>query len=72
MKIFKVNRSGKLMIIQSGMNIASADLMERAAGQLFNWYVTRFERSHRIFIFTESRKMEGCLVLPNAFENGMM
>jgi ADP-dependent NAD(P)H-hydrate dehydratase / NAD(P)H-hydrate epimerase len=31
--------------------ISSADLMERAAGQLLNWYKSRFERSHRIFIF---------------------
>jgi hydroxyethylthiazole kinase-like uncharacterized protein yjeF len=31
--------------------VASSDLMERAAGQIFNWYVSRFERSHRIFIF---------------------
>jgi ADP-dependent NAD(P)H-hydrate dehydratase / NAD(P)H-hydrate epimerase len=31
--------------------IASVDLMERAAGQLFNWYISRFERSHRIYIF---------------------
>jgi ADP-dependent NAD(P)H-hydrate dehydratase / NAD(P)H-hydrate epimerase len=32
--------------------IASVDLMERAAGKLLNWYISRFERSHRIFIFT--------------------
>jgi ADP-dependent NAD(P)H-hydrate dehydratase / NAD(P)H-hydrate epimerase len=31
--------------------VASVDLMERAAGQLFNWFLSRFERSHRIFIF---------------------
>jgi len=31
--------------------VASSDLMERAAGQVFNWYVSRFERSCRIFIF---------------------
>ena len=31
--------------------IASVDLMERAAGQLFKWYVSRFERANRIFIF---------------------
>ena len=31
--------------------VASVDLMERAAGQLFSWYISRFERSHRIFIF---------------------
>lgn len=31
--------------------IASVDLMERAAGQLLKWYLPRFERSIRIFIF---------------------
>ncbi len=31
--------------------IASVDLMERAAAQLLNWYVSRFERVHRIFVF---------------------
>jgi ADP-dependent NAD(P)H-hydrate dehydratase / NAD(P)H-hydrate epimerase len=31
--------------------IASVDLMERAAVQLFNWYVSRFGRSQRVFIF---------------------
>ena len=31
--------------------IASIDLMERAAGQLLRWYLARFERSRRIFIF---------------------
>jgi hydroxyethylthiazole kinase-like uncharacterized protein yjeF len=31
--------------------VASVDLMERAAGQLFNWYVSKFERAHRIFVF---------------------
>ena len=31
--------------------VASVDLMERAAGQLFNWYIGRFERVHRVFIF---------------------
>jgi NAD(P)H-hydrate epimerase len=31
--------------------IASADLMERAAGQILIWYMGRFERSKRIFIF---------------------
>ncbi|MDP3002314.1 MAG: NAD(P)H-hydrate dehydratase [Bacteroidales bacterium] len=31
--------------------IASIDLMERAAGQLLKWYLARFERSRRIFIF---------------------
>jgi ADP-dependent NAD(P)H-hydrate dehydratase / NAD(P)H-hydrate epimerase len=32
--------------------ISSIDLMERAAGQLFRWYLSQFERSRRIFIFT--------------------
>jgi ADP-dependent NAD(P)H-hydrate dehydratase / NAD(P)H-hydrate epimerase len=31
--------------------IRSADLMERAAGQLLKWYIQRFERSRHIFIF---------------------
>jgi NAD(P)H-hydrate epimerase len=31
--------------------VASIDLMERAAGQLLRWYLSRFERSGRIFIF---------------------
>jgi len=31
--------------------ICSVDLMERAAGQLLKWYLQRFERSRRIFIF---------------------
>lgn len=31
--------------------VASVDLMERAAGQLLKWYLARFERSGRIFIF---------------------
>src|SRR5665647_635799 len=31
--------------------VASIDLMERAAIQLLRWYVLRFERSRRIFIF---------------------
>ena len=31
--------------------IASIDLMERAAGQVFRWYIQRFERTRRIFIF---------------------
>jgi NAD(P)H-hydrate epimerase len=32
--------------------VASIDLMERAAIQLLRWYISRFERSRRIFIFT--------------------
>lgn len=31
--------------------IASIDLMERAAGQVVRWYLPRFERTRRIFIF---------------------
>ena len=31
--------------------IASIDLMERAAGQLLRWYLTKFERSARVYIF---------------------
>ena len=31
--------------------IASIDLMERAAGQVFRWYHSHFERTRRIFIF---------------------
>ncbi len=31
--------------------IAPVDLMERAAGRLFEWYISHFERSHRILIF---------------------
>ncbi len=31
--------------------VASIDLMERAAGRLFEWYAERFERSRRILIF---------------------
>ena len=31
--------------------VASIDLMERAAIQLLRWYISRFERSRRIFIF---------------------
>jgi NAD(P)H-hydrate epimerase len=32
--------------------IASIDLMERAAGQLFKWVTARFERSEHIIVFT--------------------
>jgi ADP-dependent NAD(P)H-hydrate dehydratase / NAD(P)H-hydrate epimerase len=31
--------------------IASIDLMERAAGQVVRWYLQKFERSRRIFVF---------------------
>lgn len=32
--------------------VASSELMERAAIQLLKWYLSRFDRSKRIFIFT--------------------
>ena len=32
--------------------IASVDLMERAATQLFRWYIRTFDRSRRVLIFT--------------------
>ncbi|MCU0473596.1 MAG: NAD(P)H-hydrate dehydratase [Bacteroidales bacterium] len=31
--------------------VSSADLMERAANQLFKWFVSRFDRTNRIIIF---------------------
>lgn len=31
--------------------VSSADLMERAASRLFNWYIEEFDRSHRILVF---------------------
>lgn len=31
--------------------IASHELMERAASRLFSWYVNRFERSRKVFVF---------------------
>lgn len=31
--------------------VESIELMERAAGQLLSWYISRFERSRRIYIF---------------------
>ena len=31
--------------------IASIDLMERAAGQLLRWYLAKFDRSSRVYIF---------------------
>jgi NAD(P)H-hydrate epimerase len=34
--------------------VASIDLMERAAGQILKWYLSRFERSGHIFIFAGS------------------
>ena len=32
--------------------VASIDLMERAAGKLFEWYIARFERTRPVLIFT--------------------
>ncbi|MFZ0282493.1 MAG: NAD(P)H-hydrate dehydratase [Bacteroidales bacterium] len=32
--------------------IPSADLMERAASQLFRWYIRSFDRSRRVIVFT--------------------
>jgi hydroxyethylthiazole kinase-like uncharacterized protein yjeF len=34
-----------------GEPITSIDLMERAAGQLLRWYLTKFDRSCRVYIF---------------------
>ncbi|MBI5009178.1 MAG: NAD(P)H-hydrate dehydratase [Bacteroidia bacterium] len=31
--------------------VASIELMERAAGRLFSWYISRFERNRKIFVF---------------------
>ena len=31
--------------------VTSVDLMERAAGQVMRWFLSRFERSRRIFVF---------------------
>lgn len=32
--------------------VASVDLMERAASQLFRWYIRTFDRSRRVIVFT--------------------
>ncbi len=53
MKIFRCDQVKKIdehTIINEP--VASIDLMERAAGRLYEWYVERFERSRGIFIFT--------------------
>ncbi len=34
--------------------VSSADLMERASRQLFNWITARFDRSHRLIVFAGS------------------
>ncbi|MDP4222959.1 MAG: NAD(P)H-hydrate dehydratase [Bacteroidota bacterium] len=53
MKIF---RSGQVREIDSftirNEPIASVDLMERAAGQLFKWYARNYDRSRRTIIFS--------------------
>ena len=53
MKIF---RSGQITEIDEYtiMNepVASVDLMERAASQLFRWYIRTFDRSRRVIILT--------------------
>jgi ADP-dependent NAD(P)H-hydrate dehydratase / NAD(P)H-hydrate epimerase len=52
MKLFKSNQIrqiDELTIEQEP--VASIDLMERAAIQLLRWYLSRFERSGKIFIF---------------------
>ena len=52
MKIFRsdqIREIDKITIDEEP--ISSVDLMERAAGSLFTWYVNRFERNRRIFIF---------------------
>jgi ADP-dependent NAD(P)H-hydrate dehydratase / NAD(P)H-hydrate epimerase len=52
MKIFKgdqIKRIDQLTI--SGEPVASVDLMERAAQQLFRWYISKFERSAPVHIF---------------------
>ena len=32
--------------------VPSADLMERAASQLFKWYIKTFDRTHKVLVFT--------------------
>ena len=52
MKIFRcdqVRQIDEYTIIHEP--VASIDLMERAAGKLFEWYVERFERSREVLIF---------------------
>jgi len=52
MKIFRSEQIKKIdELTIKNEPIASVDLMERAAGQLFKWYIDRFERSRRIIIF---------------------
>ena len=52
MKIFRSEQIREIdSITIANEPISSFDLMERAAGTLFAWYVNRFERNRRIFIF---------------------
>ncbi len=52
MKIF---RSGQIREIDQitikNEPVASVDLMERAAGQLFKWYTRNFDRTRRVIVF---------------------
>ena len=52
MKLFRTDQIKQI----DGMTIkeepiSSVDLMERAAGQVVRWYLSKFERSRRVFIF---------------------
>ena len=52
MKLFKSNQIRQIDEFTIEQEpVASIDLMERAAWQLLKWYISRFERSRRIFIF---------------------
>jgi hydroxyethylthiazole kinase-like uncharacterized protein yjeF len=52
MKIFRCEQVKKIdEYTMLNEPVASIDLMERAAGQLFKWYIGNFERSRRIKIF---------------------
>jgi ADP-dependent NAD(P)H-hydrate dehydratase / NAD(P)H-hydrate epimerase len=53
MKLFRSDQIKK--IDESTINdepVSSVNLMERAAGELLKWYLSNFERSRHIFIFT--------------------
>jgi ADP-dependent NAD(P)H-hydrate dehydratase / NAD(P)H-hydrate epimerase len=53
MKLFKSDQIRQIdEITIKEEPIASIDLMEKAAIQLLRWYIPRFERSRRIFIFS--------------------
>jgi len=52
MKLFRYDQIKKIdECTIASEPIASIDLMERAAGQLLRWYLTKFERSSRVYIF---------------------